>query len=268
MRNQFSQLLEIRREIPWGWYMGLAIPSLALPLLGWSVLSYLGLVSPVFLPTPTQVLAALREMLGSGNLLADLGVSLYRVLMGFLLSVLLGVPLGLLMGTFKGVEALTEPLVDLIRYMPASAFIPLIMLWIGIGEGAKVAIIFIGTFFQLVLLVADVSLAVSYELVQVSYTLGARRGEVLSRVILKASLPGIVDALRITLGWAWTYLVVAELVAANSGLGFRILKAQRFLLTSNIFVGILMIGILGLFSDYVFKLAQRKLFPWAETSRR
>jgi NitT/TauT family transport system permease protein len=190
-------------------------------------------------------------------------MSSYRVLAGFLLAAVIGVPLGLLMGTFKTVEALVEPLVGFIRYMPASAFIPLFILWLGIGDVEKIGIIFVGSFFQLILMTAVVASSVPKEMLETAYTLGAGRLQVIRRVLLPASLPGIMDTLRIIVGWAWTYIIVAELVAAESGIGYMILNAQRMLQTGSIIFGILSIGMLGIMTDYAFKWLHRWLFPWA-----
>ena len=155
-----------------------------------------------------------------------------------------------------------EPLLDFIRYMPAVAFIPLVMIWVGIDEGSKIAIIFIGTFFQMVLMVAEDVRRVPLAQIEAAQTMGAKRGEIVSLVILQSAKPALLDTLRITMGWAWTYLVVAELVAANSGLGYAILKAQRFLQTDKIFAGIILIGLIGLVTDQLFRLVHRKSFPW------
>ena len=152
---------------------------------------------------------------------------------------------------------------EFIRYMPAVAFIPLIMVWAGIGEWAKILLIFIGCFFQLVLMVASDTRLVSKDLVQASFTLGASRWQAIQTVIIPAVQPRLLNTLRLMLGWAWTYLVVAELVAVNSGLGYAIMKAQRFLNTDQIFVGIIVIGLLGLISDRIFAFLNRRLYPWA-----
>jgi NitT/TauT family transport system permease protein len=139
------------------------------------------------------------------------------------------------------------------------------MLWVGIDEGSKVAIIFIGTFFQMVLMVAEDVRRVPAAQIEAAQTMGATRMEIIQLVLLPSSKPALVDTLRITMGWAWTYLVVAELVAANSGLGYAILKAQRFLQTDKIFAGIILIGLIGLVIDQLFRLLHRKAFPWMHT---
>jgi NitT/TauT family transport system permease protein len=236
---------------------------MGLVLLGWSAITYAGFISPLFLPSPIRVLKAGIEQFTQLGFTTDIFMSSYRVLTGFLLAALLGVPLGLLMGTFKAVEAFVEPLVGFIRYMPASAFIPLFILWVGIGEVEKIAIIFVGSFFQLVLMISVVAGSVPKEMLETAYTLGAGRLQVIRRVLLPASLPGILDTLRIIVGWAWTYIIVAELVAAESGIGYMIINSQRMLQTGSIIFGILTIGFLGILTDYFFKWLQRWLFPWA-----
>jgi NitT/TauT family transport system permease protein len=171
------------------------------------------------------------------------------------------------MGSLQIIEALFEPIVDFVRYLPVSAMIPLLILYVGIGVEEKIAVIFIGTFFQLILMVADVAAHVANDLLDSAYTLGASRLRVLSTVLLPATLPGVMDALRITLGWSWTYLIVAELVAAEHGLGIMILQSQRGLRTDKIFVGLVTIGLLGFASDIVLKWLHRRLLPWSPKLR-
>lgn len=235
--------------------------GLLLPLLGWMALAGSGWVDPVFLPGPGAVLARLATWWADG-LLEDIGISTLRVLGGWALSALVALPLGLLIGSFRTLQALLEPLTDFIRYMPAVAFVPLVMVWIGIDEGAKVAVIFIGTFFQMVLMVAEDIRRVPQAQVEAAQTMGASRREVVERVLVPSAKPALLDTLRVTMGWAWTYLVVAELVAASSGLGFAILKAQRFLQTDKIFAGIVLIGLIGLVIDQGLRWAHRRAFPY------
>jgi NitT/TauT family transport system permease protein len=235
--------------------------GLLLPLLGWMALAGSGWVDPVFLPGPGAVLTRLATWWADG-LLEDIGISTLRVLGGWALSALVALPLGLLIGSFRTLQALLEPLTDFIRYMPAVAFVPLVMVWIGIDEGAKVAVIFIGTFFQMVLMVAEDIRRVPQAQVEAAQTMGASRREVVEKVLVPSAKPALLDTLRVTMGWAWTYLVVAELVAASSGLGFAILKAQRFLQTDKIFAGIVLIGLIGLVIDQGLRWAHRRAFPY------
>jgi NitT/TauT family transport system permease protein len=243
-------------------YWTFAAIGLIVPLVLWALLSASGWVDPVFLPGPLQVLRRLVEWAVEDDLARDTAISIGRVVGGFVLSAVIALPLGLLIGAFRPVEALLEPLTDFIRYMPAVAFIPLVMLWLGIGESAKVAIIWIGTFFQMVLMVAENVRLVPRAQIEAAQTMGATRGEIIRLVLLQSAKPAILDTLRITMGWAWTYLVVAELVAANSGLGYSILKAQRFLKTDIIFAGIVLIGVIGLVMDQAFRWLHRRAFPY------
>src|SRR3954469_9418297 len=251
-----------KKEIPPRAYLTVSALVGLLVFAFWCLLSYGGLVRPFFLPTPTAVIQAAIDGLGDGTLLRDTGVSVGEIMSGFILASIFAVPLGILMGSFKIAEAALEPITNFVRYLPVSALIPLLILWIGIGWSEKVAVIFIGTFFQQLILIADVSRGVSHDLLDVSYTLGASRRTVVSRVLIPATLPGVMDALRITLGWAWTYLVVAELVAANKGLGYFILNSMRGLFTDRIFLGIAVIGLLGLLTDQIFKILRARLLPW------
>jgi NitT/TauT family transport system permease protein len=249
----------------------LGVLSFAIPLGLWSLVSYTdynSVASLEMLPTPSAVLTTLHDMLYQNSFLYDVWASSYRILLGFAISAVVGVPLGILMGSFRSVQALFEPLISFARYLPASAFIPLLILWIGLDDSEKVAIIIIGSFFQLTLMVANVSAEVHKELLHIAYTLGASRWQVFTRVLIPASLPGVVDTLRIIIGWAWTYLIVAELVGAESGIGHVILAAQRTGYTEEIIGGILTIGVLGVITDVFFRLLHRALFPYAERISR
>lgn len=256
------RLLELRSDIPQRYYVTAGAAFLSVFFLAWVGLTSLGLISPIFLPGPGAVVREFLRQVQQGILWQDISASVYRITAGWLISTALALPIGILMGNFRLFEGLFEPFIDLVRYMPAVAFVPLSILWAGVGDTQKFIILFIGTFFQQVLMIMDNVKNVPSELIQVSYTFGLNKWEVLFHVILRAALPGIWDTLRITLGWAWTYLVVAELVAANVGLGYRIMRAQRFLETDVIILGILVIGVLGLITDYAFKISYRRLFPW------
>lgn len=261
-------LLPLREDIPRRHYVAASSVFLTLLFIVWCILTYGGWVSAIFLPTPTAIVRAAVTQVQDGSLWADTRASVYRIMVGWLISTLFALPIGMLMGNFKFFEALFEPPIDFIRYMPAVAFVPLSILWAGVGDTQKFVILFIGTFFQEVLMVADNVKHVPKDLINVSYTFGLSKWEVLVQVIMPYAMPGIMDTLRITLGWAWTYLVVAELVAANTGLGYSIMRAQRYLQTEKIILGIIVIGILGLITDYSFKIASNVLFPWARGGRR
>lgn len=245
-------------------YKKLTLLSFLLIFLLWCALSYSGAVKEVFLPTPGAVLRDFRAMYQEGILISYTVASTYRVMVGWFLAVVVAVPLGMLIGTSKAAEALFEPAIDFARYLPVVAMVPLTLLYFGIGDLQKFVIIFLGTFFQLVLMIADVAANVPRDLLRAAATLGATKWQAYRLVLWPASLPGIMDSLRITVGWAWTYLVVAELVAANSGLGYMILRAQRFLAIERIFAGLVIIGLLGLLTDYFFKWLTNLVVPWSE----
>lgn len=236
-------------------------------LVAWIVSTNLGWISPDFLPSPGDVWASFVQKVGDGSLTKHIGVSLTEIYLGFFLSSLIAVPIGIFMGGFRIVAAAIEPIINFMRYLPVTSLIPLLILWIGIGLEQKVAVIFLGTFFQQIVMVADVAKGVHVDLFNVSYTLGASKVQVVPRVLLPATLPGILDTLRVTMGWAWTFLVVAELVAADSGLGYMILQSMRGLDPAGIFVGILVIGFLGLLTDLAFKWIKRAALPWERVGK-
>jgi len=261
MRNRRSPW-DVRGELRRRSALALAIAGFVLPLAAWILVSLKGWADPVFLPPPWQVLAQLGEWYRDGDLLGDIVVSIARVLGGFCVAALVAVPLGVLVGTFAPVRAFLEPLTEFTRYLPAVAFIPLIMLWVGIDESAKVAVIWVGVFFQMLLLVAGDVARVPDAPIEAARTMGATNEEIIKYVLIPAARPAILTTLRGAMSLAWTYLVVAELVAANSGLGYAILKAQRFLLTDKIFAGILLIGLVGLLTDQAFRWLHKRCFPW------
>ncbi len=259
--------IKIRKNIAKKNYMIMAITSFLLILIIWYIVSACGSVSEIFLPKPINVVNYYIKTFRDGSLWENTRISVYRITLGFLYAVILGVPVGIMTGTFKKFEAVIRPLCEFIRYMPVPAFVPLIMVWIGIGENAKVTVIFIGTFFQLVLMVADDAMSVPDDLINAGYTLGTNTRNTIFKIIIPAMMPRLMETLRMMIGWAWTYLVSAELVAANTGLGYTILKSQRFLKTDAIFAGIILIGLLGLITDRIFALVNKKLFHWAEGGR-
>jgi NitT/TauT family transport system permease protein len=167
------------------------------------------------------------------------------------------------MGAYKPIEAFFEPFISFSRYLPASAFIPLLILWAGTGEAQKLLVIFVGSFFQIVLMVAVAVGNVRRDLVEAAYTLGASDREIVTRVLLPASGPAIAEILRLVLGWAWTYVIVAELIGASSGIGHMIMDSQALLNTGQIIFGIIVIGIIGLVSDFLFKAVNHRLFSWS-----
>lgn len=230
----------------------------------WCLASYGGWVEAIFLPTPTAVIQRIIRMGREGTLVANCWESICRVMIGWFWSVVVALPMGMLMANSKRFSAFVQPIIEFARYLPIVALVPLTLLYLGIGETQKYAIIFLGTFFQLVLMVCDTVSGVDKTLIHAARTLGAGRWQVYKEVILPAALPGLMDDLRLTIGWAWTYLVVAEMVAASNGLGYMILKSQRYLATDTIFAGLMLIGLIGLITDWLFRLLTRLAAPWYE----
>lgn len=243
--------------------IALGLAFFVLFVLAWSVATFGGFVSRTFLADPLTMLHEGYTLFAQHGFAKDIGMTVWRVLGGFVLAAALGVPLGIAMGAFKPIEAFFEPFVSFARYLPASAFIPLLILWAGIGETQKLLVIFIGVFFQIVLMVAVIVGATRRDLVEAAYTLGAQASGIVRRVLLPNAAPQIAETLRLVLGWAWTYVIVAELIGASSGIGHMITDSQALLNTGQIIFGIIVIGLIGLVSDFAFKWANRKLFPWS-----
>ena len=263
-RQKIARLFTLGGRISTAEFLGIAAAVFAVLGILWFASTAAGLVRPLFLPSPSQVLSRLGELWASGQLMADMGISIYRITLGFLISTALALPIGILIGSYRGWEAAIEPFVDFIRYMPVVAFVPLTILWTGTGDMQKFLIIFIGTFFQQVLLVMDNVKSVPRDFIKLGRTLEMPEWRILRGIVLPSAMPAIWDSLRISLGWAWTWLVVAELVAATSGLGYRITTAQRFFQTDLIFGYLLILGILGLMTDQIMKYAGRRLFRYLE----
>ena len=240
----------------------LSLICFLLIIVAWCIGSYGKYVSDIFLPSPTAVIEKLVKMAKDGSLFANCWESTYRVLVGWIWSVVIALPMGMLMANSKKFSAFVQPIIEFVRYLPVVALVPLTLLYLGIGENQKYTIIFLGTFFQLVLMVCDTVSSVDKNMINAAKTLGASKWQVYKEVIFPASLPGLMDDFRLTIGWAWTYLVVAEMVAADNGLGYMILKSQRYLATDTIFAGLILIGLIGLITDWVFRILARIIAPW------
>ena len=229
----------------------------------WPLVTWGGFIDPMFLKTPLDTAKTGYALFAEFGFHKDVGITLFRVVGGFVLAAVVAVPLGILMGAFKPVEAFLEPFISFARYLPASAFIPLLILWAGIGEAQKFLVIFIGSVFQVILMVAGVVGSTRKDLVEAAYTLGADASGIVKRVMLPGAAPQIAETLRLVLGWAWTYVIVAELVGAETGIGHMIMDSQRMLDTGQMIFGIFLIGVIGLVTDFAFKWVNRKLYPWA-----
>ena len=228
----------------------------------WGVATLGGFVSPTFLADPITMVKDGYDLIANQGFLSDIGMTVWRVLGGFIMASIVAIPLGIAMGAYKPIEALLEPFVSFARYLPASAFVPLLILWSGIGETQKLLVIFIGAVFQLNLMIAVIVSNTRRDLVEAAYTLGAKDRGVIRRVLVPSSAPDIAETLRLVLGWAWTYVIVAELIGASSGIGYMIINSQALMATGQIIFGIIVIGVIGLISDLAFKYINRWLFAW------
>jgi NitT/TauT family transport system permease protein len=250
-----------QRLIRHPWALGL-LGILTVVLLWW-ITTASGSVNKLFLPSPQAVWLAGQQQWTSGLLVKDALASIQRVFIGFAMSAGLALPVGIAMGTSPVICRLLEPLMGLIRYMPAPAFIPLLIIYFGLDELPKVLLIFIGTFFFNTLMIMDAVKFVPRELVETARTLGGRTLPILLRVVAPFIAPQVLDTYRINMASAWNLVIVAELVAATEGLGKRISLAQRFLRTDEIFMGLIVIGLIGLLIDLGFRALMRRACSWA-----
>ncbi|MCA0401348.1 MAG: ABC transporter permease [Proteobacteria bacterium] len=240
----------------------LGISFFVLFFAGWAVATLGGFVPKIFLADPITMAKDGWRLMSQFGFGQDILVTIWRVVGGFVAAALVAVPLGVLMGAYKPVEAFFEPFVSFARYLPASAFVPLLILWAGLGETQKLLVIFIGSVFQIVLMVAVTVGNTRRDLVEAAYTLGAGDRGVVRRVLIPMNAPEIAEILRLVLGWAWTYVIVAELIGSSSGIGHMIIDSQALMATGQIIFGIIVIGVIGLISDFLFKMVNRRLFPW------
>lgn len=259
-----SRFFDLRTELSPGYRWGLAVAGLASVFGLWAWAASRPRES-VVVPTPAATWSALRELQADGRLWDDLTASGGRILYGYAISMALGVVVGVAIGSLVSVQATFEAPIAFMRYIPAAALTPLMMSWLGIDESPKITLIVLGTVFFNILMVADVARAVPRELIEASYTLGAGRWTVLRRVVFRHSLPGIVDVARVNLAAGWLMLVVAELLAANEGLAFRIVKAQRFRAYDTMFAILLVFGVLGVVFDLALRWLRNVSSPWARS---
>jgi NitT/TauT family transport system permease protein len=250
--------------VPPGLRVGLAVAGLVALLALWVAVSS-GSSESFLVPSPGDTWSAALDLWRSGELVDDFWASLERVLIGYGISVVIGVGLGMLIGSFRSAESFFEPQLGFLHYIPATALLPLFLFWLGIDETPKIALIVAGTVFYNILMVSDVVRNVPRELIHASYTLGAGRLTVLRRVIFPHSLPGMIDVARINLAAAWLMLVVAELLAAEEGLAFRIVRAQRFRQVDRMFALLIVFGLIGVASDLVLRWARNRSAPWARS---
>jgi NitT/TauT family transport system permease protein len=232
----------------------------------WVLLRVSGLINPSLLPSPLEVAQTFWSRLVHGNLLIDILMSVQRVVIGLLLGMLLAVPVGFLIGWYRPVRRFVDPLINFFRALPPIALIPLVIVYLGIGEMAKVVILFYASFFAAVIVMYEGMMQISPVYIRVARTLGATDLEIFLKVMMPMSVPHMLTALRVALGVAWATLVAAELVAAQQGLGAMIQNASAFFDLRSIYLGIICIGVLALLMDVALRLLSRRLVSWQDKS--
>src|SRR4026209_2359695 len=253
MASRQNSLFAIRAPLPkrTAFLLGFVAPALVLG--AWCLLTYGGFVEPSFLPKPTEVIRGTLQLFLHYDLAQAILISSRRIGIAFLLASAVALPLGVLMGAFDPINRFFEPIVAPLRYMPISAFIPLLILWFGIYEKQKIAFLFLGVFVYLLPVVVTAIRAVPEELVQTARTLGASKAQVVRTVLLPSALPDIFDSFRVMNAISWTYVILAEFVNARSGIGYPIQLAGTHLHTVEVFVGIVVIGVIGLATDAIIR---------------
>ena len=266
MTRRKSRLFAIRQPLPKraAFLLGFVAPALVLG--AWCALTYGKLVQPDFLPTPTEVVRGTLQLFIQYDLATAIYVSSRRIALAFLLASALALPLGVLMGAFDPVNRFFEPIMAPLRYMPISAFIPLLILWFGIYEQQKIAFLFLGVFVYLLPVVVSSIRLVPEELVQTALTLGASKFQVIRTVLVPAALPEIFDSFRVMNAIAWTYVILAEAVNPEYGLGYMVELARTHQKASWSFAGLLVIGGIGLLTDFLIRSLSGILSRWREAS--
>ncbi|HYV44432.1 MAG TPA: ABC transporter permease [Myxococcaceae bacterium] len=267
-------LWALRAPIPRATGQLLAASSVALVLVVWCVLSYVHvnkggaepepLVPHFFLPPPDEVFRGLLYLVFNQGLFSAIGVSVIRILKAFALSLLVALPLGIFMGSFEAANKFFDSIMAPLRYLPITAFIPLLILWFGIQEEQKVAFLFLGTFVFLLPVVVDAIKVVPEELIQTAFTLGATKAQVIRTVLIPAALPQIFDSFRVMNAIAWTYIILAEIVNPQNGIGYILRLAEQHTKPAWSFAGILVVGVIGLLTDLLIRGVNRLLFGWRE----
>ncbi|MBS9721210.1 ABC transporter permease subunit [Tianweitania sp. BSSL-BM11] len=246
---------------------GLISLATALVLLAlWVLVTEMNWVRPLFLPSPFTVwetfLTAITEGASNSTLLEHILASLARVFCAFFLALITAVPIGILMGVNRVVRGLFDPIIEFYRPLPPLAYLPLIIIWLGIDEFPKVFLIYLAIFAPLAIAARAGVRSVSTEQVHAAYAMGATRSQVITHVILKAALPEIFTGMRIGIGVGWTTLVAAEMVAAHRGLGFMVLNAAEYLASETVIMGIIVIGVFAFTFDLMIRYLEKMLIPW------
>lgn len=228
----------------------------------WELICRAGWIDPIFLPPPSAVFAKAMGMAGEGTLIGNVLASGRRVMIGFLAATAVAIPLGIILGTSTYARAAFDPILSFLRPLPSMSWIPLSLLWFGITETQKYSIVFMGTFAPALVYVIEATRNVDPLLIRAAQNLGANRWQVMKEVILPGSLPQILSGMKVILGLAWTCVISAELVAAREGLGFLIMNGKEFFQTEVVVLGMLLISITVLVTDFVFRVIENRVLRW------
>jgi NitT/TauT family transport system permease protein len=260
-----KSLFALREPLPRkvGFALGFVAPTLVLG--AWCLVSYGGMAPPDFLPSPSEVVRGTLQLFIQYDLTSAIIISTRRIALAFLLASAVALPLGIVMGAFESVNRIFEPIVAPLRYMPISAFIPLLILYFGIYEQEKIAFLFLGVFVYLLPVVISAIRTIPEELVQTALTLGASRLQVIRTVLVPAALPEIFDSFRVMNAISWTYVILAEMINPGGGLGYMVDLAYRHQKAPWSFAGLLVIGGIGLLTDALIRTISGMLFRWRET---
>ena len=229
----------------------------------WQVMSSTGKLNPVILPAPGKVISTFVSLLSKGTLIENVLISLTRVLKGYAIAMTTGLILGIFIGLFEHARRITDLLVQIIKPIPPIAWIPLVILWFGIGESGKVFLIFLGGFFTMLINVVDGIRQADIKLLEVSRTAETPFVKHVFRVIIPGASPNIFTGLRVGLSSCWMCVVAAELVSSNTGLGYMIMNARQFGQTDVVIVGMLIIGLIGKLMDSILKVVEGRVIKWA-----
>jgi len=244
------------------WEIYVSLISFTGLLLLWEAVCRLGLIEPIFLPAPSQVLSRAVKTYEQGMLIQHVLASTRRVMVGFLLASLAAIPFGIFLGTSRFFMAVFDPIISLLRPLPSMSWIPISLLWLGITETQKYSIVFMGSFAPSLLYVIEATKGIDPILIRAAQNLGATRKDIMKEVILPGSLPQIIAGLKVMLGIAWTCVISAELVAASKGLGFMIMNGKEYFQTDTVLLGMVLISLTVMLFDFAFKRIERRILPW------
>lgn len=256
-----------RKRLPYLHSLFLSLLSVAIVILIWFLLNFGFGIEEITLPKPTSVAIGIVNLFINGEIIKDILISLARIMVGFSLAVIIGIPTGILCGTYKSTQTLLETNFNFLRFIPAASMIPLLILWFGVGETGKIILIFIRALPYLVLYISSAASNVEKEYIEMARVMGTRQGQLLTKIIFHRILPQIWDICRIEFGSSWSTVILAEVLGANSGIGYRLVLAQRYIHITELFSLIVISGIIALSIDLILRVFHKILFPWSEKSR-